>query len=63
MVPYDCVIINLCGLSYLKLDSLLLLIYAAEFLIQHGPKLAQQWLVCAPLGIQINNELMLSVTI
>ena len=31
----------------------------------HGAKLAQQWLVCAPLGIHlepINKELMLLVT-
>ena len=42
--------------------------YTAEFLIhfEAWAKLAQQWLVCAPLGIHlepINKELMLLVTI
>ena len=38
----------------------------SEFLVlfEAWAKLAQQWLVCAPLGIQpINKELMLLVTI
>ena len=52
MVPYDCVIINLYRLSYLKLDSLLLIIKICSRVFD-GPKLAQQWLVCAPLGMHL----------
>ena len=53
MVPYDCVIINIYGLIGLSSEAQQPIINKICIRVFDGPKLAQQWLVCAPLGMHL----------